>query len=123
EEEASELSKDSANKDAFDRLQTLAQWQADFESRELFHPFMSDLVGNTICADLLDYLPRDRANLGMEYRLHTRLQRFLVIRPGTLYPSEGYRLAIAVFRKRHGAQRRDVATAVLDIMRERYEMA
>jgi DNA primase len=40
----------------------------------MFHPFMSDIVGNTICGDLLDYLPRDRQNLGMEARLHTRLQ-------------------------------------------------
>jgi hypothetical protein len=106
------------------RLEQVREWHKDFVGRRLFHPFMSDVVGNTICADLLDYLPRDRLNLGMEYRLHTRLQRYLTIRVGTLYPpTEGLRLSIMVSRTGRGGQRRDVATAVLDIMRERYEMA
>lgn len=90
---------------------------------KIFQPFMSDIVGNTICADLLDYLPRDRKNLGMEFRTHTRLQRYLTLRPGTLYDGEGLRLSIMVTRKQRGGQRRDVATAVLDVMRERYELA
>ncbi len=89
---------------------------------QMFHPYMSDIVGNTICADLLDYLPRDRMNLGMEYRIHGRLQRYLTIREGSLYKGEGKRISIMVTRPGRGGQRRDVATAVLDIMRERYEM-
>jgi hypothetical protein len=84
---------------------------------------MSDVIANTICADLLDYLPRDRMNLGMEHRIHARIQRFLTIRPGTLFDKEGLRLSIMVTRPGRGGQRRDVATAVLEIMRERYEMA
>ena len=95
----------------------------EFMRDGLFHPFMSDVVGTTICADLLDYLPRDRQNLGMEPRFHTRLQRYLTVRPGTLYPGEGLRLSTMVTRKQHGGQRKDVATAVLDIMRERHEMS
>jgi HD superfamily phosphohydrolase len=105
------------------RLQDLTDWYKSCVQRDLFHPFMSDIVGNTICADIMDYLPRDRQNLGMEPRLHTRLQRYFTIRPGTLYPQEGLRVSIMVTRKGRGGQRRDVATAVLDIMRERYEMA
>jgi HD superfamily phosphohydrolase len=105
------------------RLQDLRTWHTAFVEEKLFHPFMSDIVGNTICADLLDYLPRDRQHLGMEPRLHGRLQRYLTVRPGTLYVDEGLRASIMVTRKGHGGQRRDVATAVLDIMRERYEMA
>jgi uncharacterized protein len=105
------------------RLQDLRTWHADLVERRLYHPFMSDVVGNTICADILDYLPRDRQHLGMEPRLHARLQRFFVIRPGSLYRNEGLRLSILVTRKQRGGQRRDVATTVLAIMRERYEMA
>jgi uncharacterized protein len=108
---------------AIQRLEDLRTWYKKFTETGVFHPFMSDVVGNTICADLLDYLPRDRQHLGMEPRLHTRLQRYLTIRPGTLYANEGLRVSIMVTRKGHGGQRRDVATAVLDIMRERYEMA
>ena len=106
-----------------EHLEELRLWHRDLARDGLFHPFMSDVVGNTICADLLDYLPRDRQHLGMEPRFHTRLQRYLTVRPGTLYPDEGLRMSIMVTRKQHGGQRRDVATAVLDIMRERYEMS
>jgi len=106
-----------------ERLIKLKSWHQEFVREGLFHPFMSDVVGNTVCADLLDYLPRDRQHLGMEPRFHTRLQRYLTIRQGTLYPGEGLRQSIMVTRKQHGGQRRDVATAVLDIMRERYEMS
>jgi hypothetical protein len=105
------------------RVEDLRDWYNSFKNNGMFHPFMSDIIGNTICADLLDYLPRDRMNLGMEYREHGRLQRYLTIRKGTLYPGEGLRVSIMVTRSGRGGQRRDVATAVLDIMRERYEMA
>jgi len=78
----------------------------------------------SIAALLHDYLPRDRTYLGMEARHHSRLQRYFTITKGTLYPpDEGLRMSIMVTRGAHGGQRRDVATAVLDIMRERYEMA
>lgn len=106
-----------------ERIEKLLAWHEAFTTSQLFQPFMSDVVGNTICADLLDYLPRDRQHLGMEPRLHGRLQRYLTIRQGTLYEDEGLRVSIMVTRKGRGGQRRDVTTAVLDIMRERYEMA
>jgi len=106
-----------------ERLETIEAWYKSFENRKMFHPYMADIIGNTICADLLDYLPRDRMNLGMEYRNHSRLQRYLTIREGQLYKGEGKRICIMVTRFGRGGQRRDVATAVLDIMRERYEMA
>jgi HD superfamily phosphohydrolase len=107
---------------ARDRVQELEEWYTAFAKKGLFQPFMSDIIGNTICADLLDYLPRDRMNLGMEYRKHDRLQRYLTIREGSLYRGEGKRVCIMVTRRNRGGQRRDVATAVLDIMRERYEL-
>ncbi len=111
------------NEDGLERLADLENWYDKFVARKMFRPFMTDIIGNTICADLLDYLPRDRMNLGMEFRTHERLQRYLTIRPGQLYKGEGDRVCIMVTRHKRGGQRRDVATAVLDIMRERYEMA
>jgi len=113
---------DKARNSRLEELQTLYKRFAEGDE-QLFQPFMSDVIGNTICADLLDYLPRDRMNLGMEYRTHARLQRYLTVRPGTLYENEGNRISIMVTRLHRGGQRPDVATAVLDIMRERYEMA
>lgn len=109
--------------DQKNRLRQLKDWYREFTEAKQFMPFMSDVIGNTICADLLDYLPRDRQNLGMEYRDHARLQRYMTVRRGTLYEGEGLRVSIMVTRRGRGGQRRDVATAVLDVMRERYEMA
>lgn len=43
----------------------------DNEALPLFHPFMSDAVGNTICADLLDYLVRDGKRLKLDERQPT----------------------------------------------------
>jgi hypothetical protein len=119
---AQHLSRDK-NGEERERLKNLQSWHSEFAAAQMFHPFMSDIIGNTICADLMDYLFRDRLNLGMEPRLHARLQRYFTIRPGTLYPREGLRMSIMVTRKGRGGQRKDVATAVLDVMRERYEMA
>jgi hypothetical protein len=110
-------------KPSLERLTLLSKWHSDFVRDKLFSPFMSDIIGNTICSDLLDYLPRDRTYLGMEARHHGRLQRYFTIKEGTLYRDEGMRMSIMVTRGEHGGQRRDVATGVLDIMRERYEMA
>ncbi|MDX9859253.1 MAG: HD domain-containing protein [candidate division Zixibacteria bacterium] len=115
--------KEGATGESIARLNNLENWHRDFVARHMFHPFMSDVVGNTICADLLDYLPRDRTNLAMEPRFHKRLFRYLTVRPGKHYPDEGLRVSIMVTRKGQGGQRRDVATEVLSIMRERYEMA
>lgn len=105
------------------RLEKLKKWHRDFTEKRMYHPFMSDIIGNTICADMLDYIPRDRLNLGMEVRTHSRLQRYFTIRKCSLHGKEELRLSIKVIRSQKGGQRRDVATAVLDVMRERYEMA
>ena len=118
-EKASEQASDTQ----MPRLAELQEWHSDFLEKKMFHPFMSDIIGNTICSDILDYLPRDCANLGMEVRRHERLQRYFTIREGNLYPREGLRMSIMVTRKGHGGQRRDVTSEVLEIMRERYEMA
>jgi len=118
-----EIKRNSESSEALSRLRDLQAWYAEFRRDKLFGPFMSDIIGNTICSDLLDYLPRDRTYLGMEARHHSRLQRYFTIREGSLYSDEGLRMSIMVTRGAHGGQRRDVATAVLAIMRERYEMA
>ena len=125
---AQETSKETATREAAnERVRRLSGWYESFQKQKLFAPFMSDIIGNTICADLLDYLPRDRLHLGMEPRHHSRLHRSFVIRDGTHYGdtdgTEGRRLTILVGRQGRGGQRVDVATAVLSVMRERYEMA
>jgi HD superfamily phosphohydrolase len=105
------------------RLESLDEWHKKFVSEQLFHPFMSDVIANTICADILDYLARDQCNLGLEARSHKRILRYFLIRPGSQDQNEGLRLTLLVGRSDKGGQRRDVATSILEIMRERYAMA
>ena len=119
----SELLDKQAGHAAYPQVKDLKEWYLDFTREKLFHPFMSDVIANTICADILDYLVRDQTNLGVECRAQNRIHRYFFIRKGTLKDDEGLRLTIMVCRPDKGGQRRDVATTVLDIMRERYEMA
>jgi HD superfamily phosphohydrolase len=120
---AKERAKTDSSAKRLERVTGLSMWHTSATKSKLFYPFMSDVIANTICADLLDYLPRDTDNLGLEHRPIDRLLRYFTIRPGTLYANEGPRVSLMVTRKGRGGQRRDVATAVIDIMRERYEMA
>jgi HD superfamily phosphohydrolase len=102
----------------------------EHEHRPLFHPFMSDIVGNTICADLLDYLVRDGRRLKLDIRDNPRLQRYLLIRPasssvrpdGRASANPGRRLTINAVH-RNGLRRRDTVSDLMDLMRERYRFA
>lgn len=44
-------------------------------------PYIVDIVNNTICADLLDYVQRDIYNTGLNERLGDRFLRYLAILP------------------------------------------
>jgi len=99
----------------------------DQEQLPLFHPFMSDVIANTICADLLDYLVRDGRRLKLDIRDNPRLQRYLVIRPASSSVAVAHhsasgpprRLAINAVQ-RNGLKRRDTVSDLMDLMSERY---
>ena len=101
------------------------------ETLPFYHPFMSDIVGNTICADLLDYLVRDGKRLKLDTRDNPRIQRYLVVRPASSFaiPSDDtlsakpeLRLTITAVSA-SGLRRRDTVSDLLDLMRERYRFA
>jgi HD superfamily phosphohydrolase len=83
--------------------------------------FMIDLVGNTICADLLDYARRDPENAGLRVQFDDRFLRYLclVTVEGSLSPTEApaIRTAIQVFtdKMRHG-----VLSEISGILKARY---
>lgn len=82
-------------------------------------PFVADLVGNTICADLLDYLLRDHLFTGLPASLGTRFaSAFFVVPTGRGPYSQ--RLAISIFRD--GVERPDVISELLKALRYRYEL-
>ena len=57
----------------------------------LQYPFVHDLVGNTICADLIDYVKRDMYFCGLTERFGDRFLQYLAVFPvqGTFQTKEG----------------------------------
>jgi HD superfamily phosphohydrolase len=87
----------------------------------IFAPYMADIVGNTICADYLDYLRRDPLNVGLDVLRDERvLSHFYV----SVDPRNGdsWRMALALV-DRHGKPRLDVCTGVVELVRQRYRFA
>lgn len=84
------------------------------------YPFVADMVGNTICADLLDYLQRDHRFTGLPMSLGERFMSAFYVTPagrGGLYRE---RMALLIHRQ--GRPRSDVVTEILKHLRYRYEL-
>ena len=85
----------------------------------LDYPFVADLVGNTICADLIDYLPRDHLYAGLPVALgHRFMSAFFVTTSDRTRNPE--RMALSISRDER--ERTDVITELLKYLRFRYEL-
>lgn len=84
------------------------------------YPFVADMVGNTICADLLDYLPRDHLFTGLPLALGERYASAFYVTPDA--GAGLYRRRMALLIHRNGQIRHDVETEVLKHLRYRYEL-
>lgn len=83
------------------------------------YPFVADLVGNTICADLIDYLPRDHLYSGLPMALgHRFLDAFFV----TPTDRTRYERRMALSISRSDRERTDIITELLKYLRYRYEL-
>jgi HD superfamily phosphohydrolase len=84
------------------------------------YPFVEDIVGNTICADLLDYLRRDHLYTGLPLALGRRYEAgFYVLPDGD--PLYQRQLVLRIHRA--GAERTDAVTEILKHLRYRYELS
>jgi hypothetical protein len=84
------------------------------------YPFVLDLVGNTICADLVDYLARDHLFTGLPMALgHRFLSAFFITPDGE---NEFHRRRMALSVVRDGHERGDVVTELLKYLRYRFEL-
>jgi len=85
---------------------------------KLDHPYVADIVGNTVCADILDYLRRDIYYTGIQDRYDERFLTYLYIENRGKNKN---RLVIRLWKK--GRMRRDVLSELLKLLRLRYSMA
>lgn len=86
---------------------------------DISYPFAQDIVGNTISADLLDYLTRDHRFTGLPAELGKRfLDGFYVSRSDARMPR---RMVLRIVKKQR--ERSDTITELLKYLRYRYELS
>ena len=81
---------------------------------------IADIVGNTICADLLDYLKRDVYFTGLEETYERRFLDYLYVPTDGEYQN---RLVLRLHKRSTGRMRSDIASGALSLLRLRYRLA
>ncbi|GAH66340.1 unnamed protein product, partial [marine sediment metagenome] len=83
------------------------------------YAYICDIVGNTLCADLLDYVRRDFYFTGLREDYDERFLSYLYL---TTY-NKRKRLVLRLTKPRTGTLRRDVRSELLHLVRLRYSLA
>jgi HD superfamily phosphohydrolase len=78
---------------------------------------LGDIIGNTICADLLDYIKRDHSMTGIRATYDSRIFRYFGVDE-----YNGYRRVVIQLVK-HGRMRNDALADLLDILKLRYNLS
>lgn len=88
-------------------------------SSKLPKPFIADIVGNTVCADLLDYIVRDLTFLGLQDRPGDRFLSYLYLKRHGGKP----RVVLRLSKPRGKEIRPDVQSEFVQLLRLRYSLA
>lgn len=91
-----------------------------YTTGDMRYPFVADIVGNTICADLLDYLVRDHLFTGLPVAFGDRFADdfFVSSDADVFFPG---RMVVRITRDGH--DRADIVTELLKYLRYRYELS
>lgn len=101
------------------RMLILSKEKGRSATTDSSYPFVADIVGNTICADLIDYLRRDHAFTGLPIALGRRfVNDFYVMPRGHKHFSQ--RMVVRITRSGH--PRADIVTELVKYLRYRYEL-
>lgn len=85
------------------------------------YAYVADLVINTVCADALDYIPRDLDRCGMPVAIGDRFLDFFVVTADDLRdPLHRNRMALRLDKR--GMPRPDVESEVHKLLEHRYEL-
>jgi HD superfamily phosphohydrolase len=85
------------------------------------YEFVADIVGNTICADLIDYLRRDFTYSGLPLAVGHRYLASFYVTPTKHRKTFTARMVLRI--ERNGHTRADVVTELLKHLRYRYELS
>jgi len=100
---------------------TLAAKEPD-DFKALEYPYVGDIVGNTVCADLLDYVERDLAGCGMPVKIGDRFLDYLTLTTED-EPNEHDRKRVVLNLDKRNMPRPDVESEVIKLLNFRYELA
>lgn len=78
-----------------------------------------DMIGNTICADILDYIYRDWYHIGKPRPFEDRLLQYMEIRKGESAQEDRFVISLGKRPK----IRTDAISAILDLLEWRYQLA
>jgi len=104
----------------------IAEEKGDEAIRYQDHPYIADIVGNTICADLLDYIKRDAYNTGLQMEYDPRILSYFILDDYTFKDPEGKKITkprLILLLKRKEKERRDIISSAIDLLRMRYSLA
>lgn len=93
--------------------------EAPWVGGKSLYPFVGDIVNNTICADLIDYLRRDHLHSGLPLAVGDRFMNSFYVVPSNR-PTEPERLVVRTMTG--GETRVDIITELLKYLRYRYEI-
>jgi HD superfamily phosphohydrolase len=113
--------------DFHDRFYRLIKCEKDFSGFE-GDAYMYDIVSNTVCADLLDYLDRDCFYTNLRLKYHPRFLNYFFIKTairevGTTASHKQIserRIAIRVHKYGKKELRRDIVSDLIQLLRNRY---
>src|SRR5438876_5857736 len=112
-----------ANREADHLLEQIQQTlvaEEDGKVEALESPYIADIVGNTVCADLLDYVKRDLFFCGLSGGFDELIFFYMTLN----FVRGKKRLVIRLFKpgKKPAEIRPDVLTALVDLLRLRYSI-
>jgi len=105
--------------DAYTRFMAIYQWDGK-STLEQDDAFIYDLVSNTVCADLLDYLARDSYFCNLEIPLDYRFLNFLYLRRDE---HGKRRVFVRLWKAGKPQPRRDTLTDLARLLEARYIVA
>ncbi|MHA1731677.1 MAG: HD domain-containing protein [Promethearchaeota archaeon] len=122
--ELSDLKEEEKIKRMLDEIEDclIAEEAGEQEIHKLPRPFIADIVGNTICADLLDYLKRDARFTGLRMKYDPRILSYFILAE---YEKDGLKKTRLTLKldKREGQIRYDLIQSCIDILRMRNSLA
>lgn len=118
ESEIGQIVLKTTGQEFLDDLKALLAAEKDDEIKPLKYPFISDIVKNGLCADLLDYISRDAYHAGLRESFDSRILNYLIIQDRE---PEKARLVLNPFRR--GKIRLDVVSEFIHLLRTYYSLA